>query len=250
MDRQKISTIAHADHPIAAPLYDDSVQRLLARALRRGDERVLDLGCGEAAWLVRAATGRPGIRADGVDLSRPALERGRAHVEAAGLASRVELHQGDAASYSSAVPYDVVLCVGSVHAFGGLIPALEAAGRHLAPGGTVVLGDGFWEREPGEEILAAGFKPDDYGDLPTTIDRVEAGGWVVTYAHASSRAEWDDYEWSWVGTLARWAVEHPEEPDAEEALRTARRHRAEWLRGYRDTLGFVTLLLQRTGAAG
>ncbi len=241
--------LAHADHPIAAPLHDASVERLLTRALRRGDERVLDLGCAEGAWLIRAATERPGVRGDGVDLSAPALKRGRARVEAAGLAGRVRLHQADAATYSDPQPYDLVMCVGSTHALGGLLPALDAAARHLAPGGTLMIGDGFWEREPGEEILAAGFTPDEYTDLPTTIDRIEAKGWVTAYAHTSTRAEWDDYEWSWTGTLARWALEHPEDPDSGEALRTARRHRDEWLRGYRDTLGFVTLLLQRDGTA-
>ena len=60
MDRRQLSHLAHRDHPVAAPLDDASVGRLLTLALPRGDERVLDLGCGEAAWLLRALTDRSG----------------------------------------------------------------------------------------------------------------------------------------------------------------------------------------------
>ncbi|MBC9711289.1 class I SAM-dependent methyltransferase [Streptomyces sp. TRM66268-LWL] len=245
MDRQKISSLAHADHPIAAPLYDSSVDRLLSRALPRGDERVLDLGCGEAAWLVRAASGRPGVRGDGVDVSESALARGWSWVEEAGLTGRVDLHLADAAGFQAPQPYDLVMCVGATHAFGGLLPTLEAAGKKLAEGGSVLVGDGFWEREPGAETLEVGFSADEFADLATTVDRVTEAGWVPTYAYVSTLAEWDDYEWSWTGTLARWALDHPEDPDAKEAAEAAVQHRNEWLRGYRGTLGFVTMVLRR-----
>lgn len=71
MDRQRLSLLAHADHPIAAPLDDASVHQLLTRAVRRGDERVLDLGCGEGTWLLRALEAHPGATAEGVDVSSP-----------------------------------------------------------------------------------------------------------------------------------------------------------------------------------
>ncbi|WP_415951842.1 SAM-dependent methyltransferase [Streptomyces sp. KLOTTS4A1] len=245
MDREQISTIAHSDHPIAAPLYDSSVERLLDRALPRGDERILDLGCGEAAWLVRAAGGRPGVRGDGVDIGEAGLARGRASVEAAGLGDRLGLHLADANEYRADRPYDLVLCVGATHAFGGLLPTLEAAGRHLAEGGSALVGDGFWEREPGRETLDVGFATDEFADLATTVDRVTAAGWTPTYAHVSTPGEWDDYEWSWTGSLARWALDHPDDPGAKDAAEAAARHREQWLRGYRGTLGFVTLVLRR-----
>ncbi|SDJ78799.1 SAM-dependent methyltransferase [Streptomyces indicus] len=245
MDRQQISSIAHRDHPIAAPLHDASVARLLARALPRGDERVLDLGCGEAAWLVRAAEGRPGVRADGVDLSEPALARGRQHLETAGLGGRVTLHQRDAAGYAAPDPYDVVLCVGSTHAFGGLLPTLDACARHLRRGGRVVVGEGFWEREPDARTLEVGFEKDEFADLAGTVDQVTEAGWTPVYAHVSTRAEWDDYEWSWTGSLSAWALDHAGEREAGQALEAADRHRDQWLKGYRGTLGFVTLVLRR-----
>ncbi|NYI04543.1 SAM-dependent methyltransferase [Allostreptomyces psammosilenae] len=246
MDRQRISAIAHGDHPIAAPLSEESVARLLDRAVPSGTGRLLDLGCGTGTWLRRALADRPGLRADGVDTDAAAIAAGREAAAAEGLADRLALHVRDATEFTAAVPYDLVLCVGATHAFGGLFPALEAARRHLAPGGGVLVGDGFWERAPDRGTLEAGFAADEYDDLATTVDRITAAGWAPVYGHVSTGAEWDEYEWSWTGTLTRWALDHPEDPGGEAALRAASEHRAAWLHGYRGTLGFVTLLLRRT----
>ncbi|WP_189855790.1 SAM-dependent methyltransferase [Streptomyces poonensis] len=246
MDRRRISALAHADHPIAAPLSDTSVSRLLDRALPGGSERILDLGCGTAEWLLRAAAERPGVRAYGVDLDADTIVRAREGIAAKGLGDRIRLEAGDAGAYTAEDPFDLVLCVGSTHAFGGLLPTLEAVRKHLAPGGTVLIGDGFWEREPGRDTLDAGFDADEYADLATTVDRIVAAGWTPTYGHVSTIEEWDEYEWSWTGSLSRWALDHPGDPDSGAALTAAAEHRAAWLRGYRRTLGFATLVLRRT----
>jgi SAM-dependent methyltransferase len=246
MQRERISAIAHGDHPIAAPLGDDTVDRLLDRALSRGDERILDLGCRQGTWLLGALSGRPDARGDGVDIDAAAIAAGRQATAAAGVADRVQLHAQDANAFTAPYPFDLVLSVGAAHAFGGLLPTLHAARRQLAPGGIALVGDGFWEREPTQATLDIGFTTDEYDDLATTIDRIAAEGWTPVYAHVSTPQEWDDYEWSWTGTLARWALDHPDDPDSGDALKAASEHRTGWLHGYRGVLGFVTLLLRRT----
>ncbi|MCG6498186.1 class I SAM-dependent methyltransferase [Kitasatospora sp. A2-31] len=86
MDRRTISRLAHAHHPIAAPIADESVARLLTRATARTETgRVLDLGCGEGGWLVRALAARPRWQAVGVDLDAAALTRAREVALALGL---------------------------------------------------------------------------------------------------------------------------------------------------------------------
>lgn len=243
MDRQTISLLAHADHPIAAPLEDESVRRLLASAVRRGDERVLDLGCGEGGWLLRALGEHPGVTAEGIDISAPALERAGRNAREAGVAGRLTLHRSEAAEFTAGQPFDVVLSVGATHAFGGLAATLDAARKLLAPGGSVLVGDAYWRAEPSplaREVLG------DYRDLTSTVDRVRATGWTPVYAHASTRHELDDYEWRWTGSLSRWALDHPGHPDSEAALAAADTHREEWLHGYRDSFGFLCLVLRRT----
>ncbi|MFJ7279713.1 SAM-dependent methyltransferase [Kitasatospora sp. NPDC098663] len=247
MDRQRISRLAHAHHPIAAPLTDESVAVLLERATAgSADGRALDLGCGEGAWLVRALAARPRWRAVGVDLDAAALTRAREAATALGVVRRIGLHHVDAREFGSVEPFDLVLCVGATHAFGGLLPTLAAAREHLAPGGRVLVGEGFWEREPSRAALdGLGAARDDYADLATTTDRVLADGWTPVSGYVSSPQEWDDYEFAWTGALAEWALEHPDDPDAAAAREAADRHRREWLHGYRGTFGFVTYLLRQ-----
>src|SRR2546423_3467832 len=72
--------------------------RLLDGLELRGDERVLDLGCGRGAVLLMAAQRLTSGRAVGVDVWRRADQSGnsadatRANAAAEGVADRVELH--------------------------------------------------------------------------------------------------------------------------------------------------------------
>ncbi|MFF4581084.1 SAM-dependent methyltransferase [Streptomyces sp. NPDC001389] len=245
MNREQMSKIAHTHHPIKSPLNDDSVSRLLAHALPRGDERVLDLGCGGGEWLLRALTTHPHLRAEGVDISESDLAEARRKAVHLTVDDRLALHCRKAEEFSSPHRFDLVMCIGSTHALGGLLPTLEAARDHLAPGGRVLIGDGIWEREPSPEAVGV---LGDFADLPTTIDRVTAAGWTPVQGHVSTRRELDDYEWANWGTLASWALDHPTHPDSPEVLAWATARRTEWLRTYRDTWGFATLLLRPTPA--
>ncbi|MEW2444271.1 hypothetical protein [Micromonospora marina] len=124
---------------------------------------------------------------------------------------------------------------------------MELAGRHVDPDGILMAGEGFWQVPPTPAALAAlGAKPDDHADLAGLVDAAEQAGWTPVYGHVSDVAEWDDYEWSWTGSLTEWALDNPGHPDATDALAAAREHRDQWLRGYRGVLGFVTLVLRRT----
>jgi SAM-dependent methyltransferase len=243
MKREEISTLAHAHHPISAPLGDESVRRLLERGVPAGEgqARLLDLGCGGGEWLLRALTAHPGARAEGVDLSESALAEARAAAEELGVRDRLVLHRQDATSFTAPHAFDLVLSVGAAHAFGGLLPTLDAARGHLAPGGRVLVGDGYWAGEPSPEAVEM---LGDFADLAGTVDRVVADGWLPVYGHVSTRHELDDYEWSWTGSLTEWALDHADHPDRDQALAAAATHRDEWLRVYRDAFGFVCLVLR------
>jgi SAM-dependent methyltransferase len=247
VDGQRLSSIAHAHHPIAAPVLGVTVNRLLRRADRQPAARILDLGCGQAAWALQALAHYPDGHADGVDLSRHALERAEAAAVERGLADRLTLHLRDARSYVPDGDYDLVLCVGSTQAFGGFAATLDLAGRHVHPDGVLLVGECFWAAPPTPEALAAlEVTAQEYTDLAGLVDAAGQAGWAPVYAHVSEAAEWDDYEWSWTGSLTGWALDNPGHPDAAGALAAAREHRDRWLRGYRAVLGFATLVLRRT----
>ncbi|WP_204045820.1 SAM-dependent methyltransferase [Acrocarpospora phusangensis] len=247
MNRQLISHIAHSDHQIAAPITEANLDNLLVRAKLPARARILDLGCGEGVWILRALSLYPDATADGVDISPEGLASAAEAAKALGLADHVRFHQSPADDFDGS-GYDLVLCVGATHAFGGLTATVEAIRRFVKPGGLALVGEGFWETPPGADVLTLlGAEPDEYGDLAATVARAETAGFATIYAHTSEIAEWDEYEWSWTGSLLRWAHEHPG-PDGDAAREAALDHRNMWLNGYRGVLGFVTLLLKDTTA--
>jgi cyclopropane fatty-acyl-phospholipid synthase-like methyltransferase len=189
-----------------------------------------------------------GVTGVGVDIALPADAAARA--TSRGLQDRASWVEADAASWSGGL-FDGVLCVGATHAFGGLAGTLAGVRRHLRPGGEVLLGDTIWDVPPSSAALTAlQAQPEDFPDLPGLVDTVRAHGFEPGYGHTSTVQEWDDYEWSWTGSLTEWALhEAPTGEAREQAMATAVEHRNAWLRGYRHQLGFATLVLHDTRAA-
>jgi len=248
VDRADISDLAHSGHPIAAPLSDETVDRLLALAVT-GRRSVLDLGCGDGSWLLRALRREPTLTAVGVDASDAGFDRVQEQADREGLATRLQLVHADVRGWTAAKRFDVVLSVGAAHAFGGALPTLAAAGEHLNPEGHLLLGECIWEQPPSEQALTLlGADVKDYDDLPNTVDAVASAGWVPLEGHVSSLQEWDAYEWSWTGSLAQWALDHPDHPDSGPVMTASLEHRRAWLEGYRGTLGFLTMLLRRSAS--
>lgn len=242
MDRTEISGIAHSDHPIAAPISVANLQGLVSRLSPPPHGRAVDLGCGSGHWLTELLAVRADLSGVGVDLALPA--DADTHARERGVADQVEWVQADAADWDGGL-FDIVLCVGASHAFGGLAGTLDGVRRMLRPGGQVLLGDAIWEAPPSavaQQVLQAG--PEDFSDLPGFVDRVREWRFEPGYGHVSTLEEWDDYEWSWTGSLIAWALKHRQDPvHRDQALSAAREHREAWLHGYRQQLGFATLVL-------
>jgi ubiquinone/menaquinone biosynthesis C-methylase UbiE len=124
---------------------------LLDQLNLRGDERLLDMGCGRGAVLLMAAQRLTTGRAAGVDLWRSvdqsgnALEATQRNAIAEGVADRVELHTGD----MTALPFednsfDVVvssLAIHNIRGSAGREKAINEAVRVLRPGGRLMIAD-------------------------------------------------------------------------------------------------------------
>lgn len=126
-------------------------RRVLDSMPWRGDERVLDVGCGHGLMLVEAATRLRSGRAVGVDIWsdkdqwRNSREATLANAVGAGVADRVEVEEADARSLPFPdASFDVVLSTFVVH---NLRPrteqdrALREMVRVLRPGGHVAIVD-------------------------------------------------------------------------------------------------------------
>ncbi|MFO0599682.1 MAG: class I SAM-dependent methyltransferase [Myxococcaceae bacterium] len=125
---------------------------LLEGLALRGDEQVLDVGCGRGAVLLLAAARLSGGgKATGIDLwqvkdqSGNGADAARANAAAEGVAERIELHTGD----MRALPFgdgsfDVVvssLAIHNVPDAAGRAAAVKEIARVLKPGGRVALAD-------------------------------------------------------------------------------------------------------------
>jgi len=124
---------------------------LLDQLKLRGDERILDLGCGRGAVLMLAAQHLTTGRAVGVDLWRRGDQSGNAvqatqrNAVAEGVADRVEVHTGD----MRALPFednsfDLIVSSMAVHNISGRAgreKAVNEAVRVLRPGGRLLIAD-------------------------------------------------------------------------------------------------------------
>src|SRR6516165_5562 len=124
---------------------------LLDQLNLRGDERILDMGCGRGAVLLMAAQHLTTGRAVGVDLWRGVDQSGnsaeatRRNAIAEGVADRVELHTAD----MTALPFednsfDVVVSSLAIHNIAGRAgreKAVDEAVRVLRPGGRLMIAD-------------------------------------------------------------------------------------------------------------
>ena len=124
---------------------------LLDKLRLRGDERILDLGCGRGAVLLMAAQRLTTGRAVGIDLWRSADQSGNSaqatqrNAFAEGVTDRVELHTGDMTALPFADnSFDVVVSSLAIHNIGGPAgrekPVHEAA-QVLRPGGRLLIAD-------------------------------------------------------------------------------------------------------------
>lgn len=135
---------------------------LLAKQAWRGDEQVLDVGCGRGLLLLGAARRVPRGRAVGLDLwnvedlSGNGREATEANVLAEGMAARVELVDGDAAAMPFPdASFDLVvssLCLHNLYDPAKRSQALAEIHRVLKPGGRFLIQDFRHARAYAQEL--------------------------------------------------------------------------------------------------
>ncbi|MFW5418186.1 class I SAM-dependent methyltransferase [Nocardiopsis sp. CNT-189] len=235
------------------PLSAEHAARLIRTLGPLAGKRVADLGCGWAELLLRTLESEPAATGTGVDLDERAIAHGRALAEARGLADRVELVAGDAASWAGG-PVDVLINLGASHVWGGEPEAhtgnaLSAAADLLEPGGRLLFGEGFWQRPPtGAEMAAMpeGLPRGQYRSMADLVDFAMSHGFRLLALSEASRAEWDEFENGHSLRIEEAILAAPGSPGAAELRARADAHREVRLRGFRGLLGLAYLTLVRT----
>jgi arsenite methyltransferase len=132
----------------------------------RGDERVLDLGCGRGALLLMAARHIPVGRAVGIDIWSTKDQSGNSmavteeNARAEGVAGRVELHTADMRKLPfESDTFDVIVSNVAIHnisAKDGRAMAIDEAWRVLRPGGRLLIADISRSREYQRRLVQLG----------------------------------------------------------------------------------------------
>lgn len=139
---------------------------LLAMRQWRGEEAVLDLGCGRGLALIGAARRVPRGHATGIDLwaerdlAGNSPDRARANAAAAGVADRVTIDTGDmrALPYPDA-SFDVIVSMTAIHNIEDAddrARAMAEAWRVTKPGGQLLLYDIRHARHYAAQLSALG----------------------------------------------------------------------------------------------
>src|SRR5260221_3450665 len=245
MDRARFSTTAHRTHERLSPISPGRADRLLDALGVGPASRAIDVGCGKGGFLLRLVE-RSGGSGVGIDTNPEFLAEARARQEQRVPDAAIEWIEGDATSYpAAAASFDAALCLGATHALGGFVPALQALGRWVKPRGPMLMGEGYWKREPDPRYLEfLGAERDEFLVHDANRMQGEALGMRSVAAEESSLEEWDAYENPYAEAVERFAAEHPDDPDTPAMLERIRPWRAAYLTWGRDTLGFGVYLFE------
>jgi SAM-dependent methyltransferase len=243
-------TPLYEDVTFHGPLSEERAARLIRSLMPLDHAHVLDLGCGWAEFLLRTLEAAPTATATGVDRNAVDIAHARANADARGLADRVSLVVADVGEWHPDRQADAVIVNGASQVWGGdplqhTANALTEARKLLAPGGRLLLGEGFWQQDPTEAQLAAMPVPrDQYGSLADLVDLAHTHGYRLLAAEQASLDEWDVFENGHGRAWERWLRANPDSDHAPEIRAKADTQRGWRLRGWRNTMGLAYLTLQ------
>ncbi|MEQ1936593.1 MAG: class I SAM-dependent methyltransferase [Fimbriimonadaceae bacterium] len=235
MDRQRYSNIAHAHCAFASPVSYGKAMELLRRAGMNEEpngetKSLLDIGCGFGSWTSIAANYN--CNATGVDRNEHAIERAKKGP------TQATFILGDAKEITNET-FDIILCIGSTHALGGLEPTLEFCLSRLNPQGKIILGEGFWAQKPHPEYLKMlGGTEDEFTSHAENAQRITNAGYRIWYSTTSSPDEWDEYEGKYRSSMLEWGQNNPDDPETADYLALTDSWYDAYLRWGRETLGF------------
>ncbi|MEE8600318.1 class I SAM-dependent methyltransferase [Euzebya tangerina] len=107
----------------------------------RDTVRVLDLGCGLGWSSIALARAYPHAVVRGVDLDAASIAAARDNAAAVGVADRVGFTLGDATTFQTPDPVDLVTCFETLHDIADPVAALRSARRALRDGGYLLVAD-------------------------------------------------------------------------------------------------------------
>ena len=143
-------------------------RKLIDQLSLRGDEQVLDVGCGHGLMLITAAKRLGSGKASGIDLWQSEDQAGNSpeatlrNAQFEGVADRIELKTGDARELPFADnSFDAIVSSWALHNIyeeSGRTKAVQEIARVLRPAGRVAIVDTRHSKEYSNVLTNAGFE--------------------------------------------------------------------------------------------
>lgn len=251
MDRSKYTTISHRGLVYASPISVTKMESVIEMLDLPAGAKVLDVGAGKAELSIRLIE-RYGAQATALERAAEFVAEAKAQAASRVPAGSLSVDETDASAYTvDPGSLDLAICIGATEIHGGYAATLSAAAQRVRPGGRILVGEGYWKREPAPEYLTAiGGTREEFTNHAANVAAGQALGLLPLHALVASEDDWDDYEWRHARAVECWAEEHPGDPDRVALVTRIRSWRDAYLRWGRDTLGFGLYLFERMPRAG
>ena len=249
MNKYKFTVIGHRNLSICNPLSSEKVNKAISLLDLKPDDRVIDFGAGKGEILVRTME-RYGSRGTAVELQEGLISDFTKISEGRVPTNKISLILKEAKSFLKTdlkEPFDAGFCIGSSHAFGTYIDALEALKKSVITDGLILMGNGYWKQTPAPEFLAfMESNADELGSHESNIVLAESLGLTPLWSCVASEDDWDEYEWQYSRSIEEYVRAHPQDPDSPAMKERIKRWRNATLKWGRDTFGFGLYLFRNS----
>jgi len=243
VDLPRPFVIRESTHRVHNPI-DEVKLATLGRALAPAPgTRALDLACGSGELLCTWARDH-GTVGTGVDISTAFLARARSRAVELGVS--VEFVHGDASEYVAEEPVGLACCVGATWIGGGLAGTVDLLRRSLVDGGTMLIGEPYWRRNPPDQATVEGCHVqhrDDYRPLPQLLEHFGELGCDVVEMMLADQDSWDRYAAAQWLNVRRWLDANPDDELAGQMREELHTEPARYARYTREYLGWGVFAL-------
>jgi len=224
-----------------APLSPESFSWLCKALKVREKAHVVDLGCGWGQLLIDIVMHLPQSTGSGYDSDQLMIEHATTMASTFAIEDRITFSVADCTTVTK--PCDVLICMGSTHAWDTLERGLDAFYQLLKLEGCLIIGVPFWENPPSDAACEAlGTSPEGLPSERSLRTLTTDSGFAINGFRASTLAEWDAFEIAWCASRVIWLRENANHPDFARYAELLEKHRAMWLDGYRTYLGFAVIV--------
>jgi len=245
MDQNQFSYIGHSRHKFNNPMSETKLVQILSVLKLKPDSVVLEVGSGHGE-LARRLVHQYETEVHAVENNTYAVEEAIKLTSQNPPESHIKWIQLDANAYLSSVAdgfYDAAICIAASHALGGMEATLRQLSRVVRPGGSILIGEGYWKKKPDPSYLGAlGSEEHELLHYDATALLGERFGLTPLWASVANEDDWDRFEWNYSLSIEEYCQEHPDDPNVKEMQSKICDWRRTYLTWGRETLGFGLFL--------